>query len=231
MTGSPDADQLKYSVYSKVLNDSELINLQQTRHGKDLFYFVKQDTVSVSEDLSELQKFGHSVNVSINEVRNEQSDSDAKSKVGFVWSMLFSNLNESEVVDFWPNIFVDQTPLAFREQVDIRIETAASILNIRYGSGVKEERQRLLGSIKREAVKGRWKQVQQSLIDLKRSQDQFSAVNRNLRSRVRTRWTEKEKETIVTSGELASYVGEYYHDVKHYPELADDASNIIFIRS
>ena len=66
---------------------------------------------------------------------------------------------------------------------------------------------------------------------MKRSQDQFSAVNRNLRSRVRTRWTEKEKETIVTSGELASYVGEYYHDVKHYPELADDASNIIFIRS
>lgn len=86
-------------------------------------------------------------------------------------------------------------------------------------------------SIKREAVKGRWKQVQQSLIDLKRSQDQFSAVNQHLRSRVRTRWTEKEKETIVTAGELANYAGEYYHDVKHYPELADDASNIIFIRS
>lgn len=95
MTSSPDADQLKYSVYSKVLNDSELINLQQTKLGKDLFYFVKQDTVSVSEDLSELQKFGHSVNVTINEVRNEQ-DSDAKSKVN-----LFSKLVCSKVIDFW----------------------------------------------------------------------------------------------------------------------------------
>lgn len=119
-----------------------------------------------------------------------------------------------------------------KKQVDIRIETAASIINIRYGSGLKEERARLYAAIKRQAVKGRWKQVQQSLIDLKRSQDQFSAVNQQpLRSRVRTRWTEKEKESIVTAGELASYSGEYYHDVKHYPELADDASNIIFIRS
>ena len=115
--------------------------------------------------------------------------------------------------------------------MDIRIETPASIINIRYGSGMKEERQRLHASIKQEAVKNRWKQVQQSLIDLKRSQDQFSAVNHNLRSRVRTRWTEKEKEAIVTSSELSSYVGEYYHDIQHYPELADDASNIIFIRS
>lgn len=66
-----------------MLNDSEMINLQQTKLGKDLFYFVKPDTVSVSEDLSELQKFGHSVNVTINEVRNEQSDNDGKSKVSF----------------------------------------------------------------------------------------------------------------------------------------------------
>lgn len=81
VTASPEADQMKYSVYSKVLNDSELINLQQqNKQGKDLFFFVKQDTVSVSEDLSELQKFGHSANVSINEVK-DSSDSDTKTKV------------------------------------------------------------------------------------------------------------------------------------------------------
>jgi hypothetical protein len=96
---------------------------------------------------------------------------------------------------------------------------------------LKEERQRLHTIIKRQAVKDRWKQVQQSLIDLKRTQDQFSLVNHNLRSRIRTRWTEKEKETIMTTGELSNYNGEYYHDVKHYPELSDDASNIIFIKN
>lgn len=81
VTSSADADQLKYSVYSKVLNDSELINLKQNKNGKDLFYFVKPDTVSVSEDLSELQKFGRTINVTINEVKNERSESESKSKV------------------------------------------------------------------------------------------------------------------------------------------------------
>ena len=62
---------------------------------------MKPDTVSVSEDLSELQKFGHSVNVTINEVRNEQSENDAKSKVGlefrmekFLESFRFSKVND-----------------------------------------------------------------------------------------------------------------------------------------
>lgn len=78
---TPDADQLKYSIYSKVLNSSELINLQQNKNGKDLFFFIKPDTVSVSEDLSDLQKFGNSVNITIDEVKNDQSESDSKSKV------------------------------------------------------------------------------------------------------------------------------------------------------
>ena len=141
------------------------------------------------------------------------------------------NLNKVLLTNQKIQLFHRSLPKQKKKQVDIRIEAAASIINIRYGSGLKEERQRLYAAVKREAVKGRWKQVQQSLIDLKRSQDQFSAVNQQLRTRVRTRWTEKEKESIVTSGELTSYSGEYYHDVKHYPELADDASNIIFIRS
>lgn len=102
-------------------------------------------------------------------------------------------------------------------------------MNIRYGSTLNEERQRLLSTIKQQAIKDRWKLIQQILIDLKRTQDQFSS--NHLRSRLRTRWTEKEKERIVATGELTGYTGEYYHDVKHYPELADDASNIIFIKN
>jgi len=195
VTNTPNADPIRYSVYSKVLNDSGLINLLQNKNGKDLFYFVKQDTVSVSEDLSELQKFGHSINITINEVKSDQSDSDAKSKV------------------------------------DIRIETSSSIMNIRYGSTVKEERQRLFIKIKQQTIKDRWKQIQRSLIDLKRTQDQFGAIPQLRSSRLGMRWTEKEKERIITTGELKDYTGEYYHDVKHYPELADDASNIIFIKN
>jgi len=193
VTTTLDADQLKYTVYSKVLNESELINLQQSREGKDLFYFVKSDTVSVSEDLSELQKFGHSVNITINEVKSEQTDSDTKSKV------------------------------------DIRIETSSSIMNIRYGSTLKEEHRRLLNTMKQQAIKNRWKQIQQTLLDSKLIQDQFSTHRSS--SKLRARWSEKEKERIITNGELTGYIGEYYHDVKHYPELADDASNIIFIKN
>lgn len=93
---------------------------------------------------------------------------------------------------------------------------------------MKEERQRLFDLIKRQTIKEKWKQVQQLLIDLKRTQDQFKTVNSRT---IRTKWTEQEKETILTTGELSSYSGEYYHDVKNYPELTDDVSNIIFMKN
>lgn len=95
---------------------------------------------------------------------------------------------------------------------------------------MKEEHDRLFGTIKKEAIKERWKQIQQILIDLKRTQDQFNGIR--LQTKSNLKWTEKEKELIIKNGNLADeFTGEYYHDIKNYPELADSASNIIFIKN
>ncbi|CAL1263020.1 unnamed protein product [Larinioides sclopetarius] len=98
-------------------------------------------------------------------------------------------------------------------QVDVRIHSHHAILNIRYGTSPEKERQRLLRHAKRQAVSKRWSQER-------------DIISSNQRGPLK--WSEKEKEQILSTGQASGYRGEYYHDVSLYPELADDPSNIYF---
>lgn len=100
-----------------------------------------------------------------------------------------------------------------QHQVDVRIHSHHAILNIRYGTTPDRERQRLLRHAKRQAVSHRWSQER-------------DIISSNQRGPLR--WTEREKEQILSTGYANGFRGEYFHDVTLYPELADDPSNIVF---
>ncbi|XP_042895037.2 teneurin-m isoform X2 [Parasteatoda tepidariorum] len=100
-----------------------------------------------------------------------------------------------------------------QHQVDVRIHSNHAILNIRYGTTAEKERQRLLRHAKRQAVSQRWSQER-------------DIISSNQRGPLK--WTEREKEQILSTGFANGYRGEYYHDVNLYPELADDPSNVVF---
>lgn len=100
-----------------------------------------------------------------------------------------------------------------QHQVDVRIHSHHAILNIRYGTSAEKERQRLLRHAKRQAVSQRWSQER-------------DIISSNQRGPLK--WTEREKEQILSTGFATGYRGEYFHDVDLYPELADDPSNIVF---
>ncbi|XP_054706781.1 teneurin-m-like [Uloborus diversus] len=100
-----------------------------------------------------------------------------------------------------------------QHQVDVRIHSHHAILNIRYGTTPDKERQRLLRHAKRQAVSHRWSQER-------------DIISSNQRGPLK--WTEREKEQILSSGYASGYSGEYFHEVSSYPELADDPSNIVF---
>lgn len=44
-------------------------------------------------------------------------------------------------------------------------------------------------------------------------------------------WNDNEKEMLLSTGSVPGYRAEYYHPVDKYPQLADDPSNIVFIKS
>ncbi|GIX94004.1 teneurin-m [Caerostris extrusa] len=107
-------------------------------------------------------------------------------------------------------------PSSQPHQVDVRIHSHHAILNIRYGTSPEKERQRLLRHAKRQAVSKRWSQER-------------DIISSNQRGPLK--WSEREKEQILSTGLAAGYRGEYFHDVFLYPELADDPSNVYFHKS
>lgn len=100
--------------------------------------------------------------------------------------------------------------------VDVRVHSEHAILNIRYGTNPHKERQRLLRHAKKHAVGQRWAQERQIILTSQRGSQ---------------KWSEKEKEHILTTSTVPGYRGDYYHDVELYPQLADDPANIVFQKS
>ena len=97
---------------------------------------------------------------------------------------------------------------------DIRVHGNHTVLNVRYGTTVSQETQRVLAHAKDRAVRNAW------LLELDHAHSNKQTINS---------WTRKQREELQQNGFIAGYHGEYIRDVTRYPSLADDPKNIRFV--
>lgn len=102
-----------------------------------------------------------------------------------------------------------------RRFADVEIRAGALALHIRYGSTVDEEKARVVELARQRALAGAWAREQQRVRDGEEG--------------VRP-WTEGEKRQLLSSGKVLGYDGYYVLSTEQYPELADSANNIHFLR-
>lgn len=99
--------------------------------------------------------------------------------------------------------------------LDVKIHGLHAVINLRYGTTVEKEIQRLMHHAKLQAVRKAWHKEKETL-----------------RAGLTTtaEWTQTEIDQILKDGYVNLYEGEYIHDVSAYPELAEDPYNIRFIK-
>lgn len=98
---------------------------------------------------------------------------------------------------------------------DVKIHGVNAVINLRYGTSVEKEKQRLLHHAKLSAVRKAWHKEKELL------KSGFTGSNE---------WSTTEADEIVKVGYASGYEGEYIHDVLLYPELAEDPYNIRFTK-
>lgn len=98
---------------------------------------------------------------------------------------------------------------------DVKIHGMNAIVNLRYGTNLEKEKQRLLHHAKLSAIRKAWHKEKEIL------KNGFSGI---------FEWSTNEIEEITKQGYLSTYEGEYIHDVLQYPELAEDPYNIRFVK-
>uniref|UniRef100_A0A8C6TY83 Si:dkey-237h12.3 n=1 Tax=Neogobius melanostomus TaxID=47308 RepID=A0A8C6TY83_9GOBI len=102
-----------------------------------------------------------------------------------------------------------------RRFADVEIRAGALAVHIRYGSTVDEEKARVVELARQRALAGAWAREQQRVRDGEEG--------------VRP-WTEGEKRQLLSGGKVLGYDGYYVLSIEQYPELADSANNIHFLR-
>ncbi|XP_055389787.1 teneurin-a isoform X2 [Condylostylus longicornis] len=99
--------------------------------------------------------------------------------------------------------------------LDVKIHGQHAIINLRYGTTVEKEKQRLMHHAKLTAVRKAWHREKEAL---------HNGLTTN------NDWTQSEIDEILKQGYVNLYEGEYVHDVSQYPELAEDPFNIKFTK-
>ncbi|XP_055682330.1 teneurin-a isoform X2 [Lutzomyia longipalpis] len=99
--------------------------------------------------------------------------------------------------------------------LDVKIHGAHTVINLRYGTTVEKEAQRLMHHAKLTVVRKAWHREKEAL-----------------RSGIATaiEWSQTESDEILKQGYANMYEGEYVHDVVKYPELAEDPYNVRFVK-
>ena len=170
-----------------LINGSHFVDLKFNIKGRDIHYLLKFD-VSKAED--EIKSLGL------------ESSSALYAKRGINITIHRSEHKARYRAD------------RFRE-VDVRLHGKYSVINIRYGSTLEREKQRILNHSKDRAVQHAWQRERWRL------QNGLQSNNR---------WTDEEKLQITTLGYAEGYQGHYLRNTDLYPELADDCNNIRFIK-
>ncbi|KAK2919532.1 hypothetical protein Q8A73_003903 [Channa argus] len=102
-----------------------------------------------------------------------------------------------------------------RRFADVELQYGALALHVRYGTTLDEEKARILEQARQRALSSAWAREQQRVRDGEEG--------------VRL-WTEGEKRQLLSSGKVLGYDGYYVLSIEQYPELADSANNIQFLR-
>ncbi|XP_026027902.1 teneurin-3 isoform X9 [Astatotilapia calliptera] len=102
-----------------------------------------------------------------------------------------------------------------RRFADVELQYGALTLHVRYGTTLDEEKARILEQARQRALSSAWAREQQRVRDGEEG--------------VRL-WTEGEKRQLLSSGKVLGYDGYYVLSIEQYPELADSANNIQFLR-
>ncbi|XP_034043467.1 teneurin-3 isoform X3 [Thalassophryne amazonica] len=117
------------------------------------------------------------------------------------------------------NITVSQSTTVMngrtRRFADVELQYGALALHVRYGTTLDEEKARILEQARQRALSSAWAREQQRVRDGEEG--------------VRL-WTEGEKRQLLSSGKVLGYDGYYVLSIEQYPELADSANNIQFLR-
>lgn len=99
--------------------------------------------------------------------------------------------------------------------LDVKIHASTFVINLRYGTSLEKENQRLLHHAKLTAIRKAWHRERDAIrSDLPPALD----------------WSPTELEEIRKLGYASNYEGEYIHEVRLYPELAEDPYNIKFVK-
>uniref|UniRef100_A0A7N8WYT3 Teneurin transmembrane protein 3 n=1 Tax=Mastacembelus armatus TaxID=205130 RepID=A0A7N8WYT3_9TELE len=102
-----------------------------------------------------------------------------------------------------------------RRFADVELQYGTLALHVRYGTTLDEEKARILEHARQRALTNAWAREQQRVRDGEEG--------------VRL-WTEGEKRQLLSSGKVLGYDGYYILSIEQYPELADSANNIQFLR-
>ncbi|XP_063927987.1 teneurin-a isoform X7 [Zophobas morio] len=98
---------------------------------------------------------------------------------------------------------------------DVKIHGANAVVNLRYGTTMEKEKQRLLHHAKLSAIRKAWHKEKEAL------KSGFSGT---------VEWSSGEVEELMKLGYVSTYEGDYIHDVLLYPELAEDPYNVKFTK-
>ena len=97
---------------------------------------------------------------------------------------------------------------------DYRLHGKHTVFNVRYGTTVEEERDRVLMHAVERAIEKAW-QVERELV-----QSNKQSINT---------WTQAQKEELFSKGVVSNVRAVVMRDISKYPELADDPKNIRFM--
>lgn len=99
--------------------------------------------------------------------------------------------------------------------LDVKIHGTHAIINLRYGTTVDKEKQRLMHHAKLLAARKAWQREKELLAD--------GLITS-------TEWNQSDMDEILKQGYSNYYDCQYIHDVNMYPELAEDPYNIKFVK-
>lgn len=100
------------------------------------------------------------------------------------------------------------------KHVDIRLHGNHTVLNLRYGTTVWHERQRILRHAKERAMAGAW------ALEKELAENRQESLHK---------WTRQQREELLKVGTVSDMRATYLRDCEAHPELADDPRNIVFV--
>ena len=167
-----------------LLNNSLSVDLVYTIHGRDTHYFVKPTISQAKIDVRDLELREVNTIGGLNVTIHTHHPKGGASENGEL------------------------------QYVDLRLHSAHTVINLRYGTTVEHESKRVVRHAQQRAVEHAW------------ARERHAAVH-GLQT-IHT-WTRPQHEELVEHGRVSGVDAVFIHNVELYPELADSDNNIQFI--